>query len=182
LEVRFTVTPAVLYRGQRAIARHVPWLRWAAVWMSVGYPLLMIAITVAYHGTVLGALQANWGTIIGFPVLWLVGVPLLQRWSAGRLWRGSPALQGEQVYRFEPTGVQVSTPVSSATITWDAVVRAAETPDFVLLFQSKAAALFIPKSAFGSADGVEQFRRVVRTALGTRAAGLAGVDPSLAAT
>jgi hypothetical protein len=150
--------------------------------MSVVYPLLMIAITVAYHGTVIGALKSNWGTIIGFPVLWLVGVPLLQRWSAGRLWRGSPSLQGEQVYRVDASGVQITTPVSSATISWAAVVRAAETPDFFLLFQNKAAALFVPKQAFASGHDVEYFRRVVKDALGARATGLAGVERPLAAT
>ncbi len=172
VEIRFVVTPQVLYGAQRAIARHVPWLRWGGVWVAILYPLVMIGITLAYGGTVLGALKSNWGTILTFPLLWLVGISLLQRWSAGRLWRSTPSLQGEQVYVIDPTGLRLSTPVSSATVAWNAIVRVVETSEFFLLFQSKAMALFVPKKAFASDSDIQRFRQTARDALEARAAAL----------
>lgn len=182
MEVRFRITPAVLYGAQRAMARHVPWMRWAGVWMSVVYPLVMVGITVAYGGTAVGALKGSWATIVSLPILWLVGIPLLQRWSVGRHWRNTPSFQGEQVYDVDASGVRIASAVSSSTIAWDAIVRGAETADFFLLFESKAMALFIPKTAFESEADVERFRGIVRQAIGNRAGALSVVTAQQAVT
>jgi hypothetical protein len=182
VEIRFTTTPQVLYGAQRAIAREIPWLRWSGLFVVVAFPLLMIGLTLAYGGTALGALRANWVTIVGLPLFWLVSMPVLQRWTAGRTLRNTPSLQGEQVYRVGPAGLRLENAVSATDIGWGALVRVTETRGFFLLFQSKAMALFIPKHAFGSGAEVEQFRGLVADGVGARASWSARVQPGVAAT
>ena len=182
MEVRFTTTPQVLYGAQRAIAHHIPWMRWLAPFVSVGFPLAMVGLTLAYGGTVLGALRGTWIAIVGVPLYFLVGLPLLQRWAAGRTLRNTPAFQGEQVYRIGPSGVPLENGVSASDIGWGALVKVAETRAFFLLFQSKAMALFIPKHAFAGEAEMEQFRQLVAVAVGERATWHARVHDREAAT
>lgn len=54
----------------------------------------------------------------------------------------------------EPTEFSVSNTVSRTTITWDAIVHAAETADFILLFQSNQMAQFLSISAGAALDAI----------------------------
>lgn len=45
VQIRFTVTPAILFGAQRAIARHVKWMQLGGYFVVFVFPLGMIAIT-----------------------------------------------------------------------------------------------------------------------------------------
>jgi hypothetical protein len=178
VEVHFTVTPHMLYRAQREVAQQVPWMRWSGAFVCVAFPLLMLGITVAFGGTVVGALRTNWQLIVGLPIFWLVAIPAIQRWSAGRLLRNTPAFSGPQVTRVDAAGIHTRSSVSTADISWNAIVRVVESKSFFLVFQSKAMALFVPKAAFVGSQDLDQFRQLVAVAVGERASWPAQNNPS----
>lgn len=169
MQVRFTVTPRMVYRAQRAIQRHVGWVRWMGYLVVGGYPLAIIALTLAYGGTIRGAIRANWISMLAFPLLWFVVLPLLQRWTAARTVRGTRTLQGEHAYTFTRDGVTLETSVSTSQLAWSAFVRVVETPEFVLLFQNHLIAMFIPKAAFDGSDALQAWRDLVAPRIGARA-------------
>ncbi|NUO64714.1 MAG: YcxB family protein [Gemmatimonadaceae bacterium] len=174
MHLRFTVTPAMVYRAQRAIQRHVRWIRWMGYLVVGGYPLAIIALTLAYGGTIRGAIRANWIWMLAFPLLWFVVLPLLQRWTAVRTVRSTRTLQGDHAYTFAPDGVTVVTAVSTSQLAWSAFVRAVETPEFVLLFQNHITAMFIPRTAFDGPAELQAWRDLVAARIGARARWAAG--------
>jgi hypothetical protein len=169
VEVHFTVTPQMLFRAHRDVAHQVIWMRWSGIFVCVAFPVAMVGLTLAYGGTVAGALRTNGGIIVGWPIFWLVGIPAIQRWSASRLLRNTPAFNGPQVTRVDNSGIHTRSPVSTADIAWNAIVRVAESRSFFLVFQSKAMALFVPKAAFAASSDLDEFRRLVNAGVGPRA-------------
>lgn len=169
MQIRFTVTPAIVYQAQRAILREVKWMRWMGYVVVVGTPLILVALTLAYGGTVAGAIRSNWLLMLGFPLLWLVGLPLLQRWGAARTFRSTRTLQGDHVYTFASDGLTVATAVSTSHLAWGAIARVVETRDFVLLFQNQMVAMFIPKAAFEAPSQLQEWRALVAAQIGARA-------------
>ncbi len=133
------------------------------------FPLLMIAISLAYGGTVAGALRHNAVMIIGLPLFWLVGIPLLMRASAGRLLRNTPGFQGDLSYTATEGGLSMESAVAKTQLAWSAFTKAAEDRDFVLLFQNKQMATFLPKAAFGSEEELTLFKRLVSERLAAKA-------------
>jgi hypothetical protein len=173
VEVHFTVTPQMLFRAQRDVAHQVTWIRWSGIFVCVAFPVIMIGLTLAYGGTLAGALRTNWGMMVGLPILWLVGIPAIQRWSATRLLRNTPAFKGPQITRVDDVGIHTRSPVSTADISWNAIVRVVESRLFFLVFQSKAMALFVPKAAFAASSDLEEFRQLVGAGVGPRATWMA---------
>jgi hypothetical protein len=169
MQVRFTVTPLILFGAQRAIARHVKWMHLGGYFVAFLFPVLMIGLNLLYGGGVGGAIRNDAGMIFGLPLFWLVGIPLLQRLGARRTLANSPALQGEHVYTIEESGLQLHTGVTDVRLSWAGIVRAVETKAFVLLFQNKMMATFIPKAAFREPSEIEEFRALVSSAIGPRA-------------
>jgi hypothetical protein len=159
----------MLYDAQRAVMRQVRWMHLGGYFVVLLFPLFMIALTIIYGGTVAGALRSNAAMIIGLPIFWLVGIPLLMRASAGRLLRNTPGLQGELAYTATEHGLEMQSEVAATQLAWSAFTKGLETSQFVLLFQSKQMATFLPKTAFSSADELDAFRRLVKEKLGARA-------------
>jgi hypothetical protein len=167
--IRFTTTPDILYRAQREMARHVTWMRVAFVGTVFVFPLLMLALGFLGGGVPFDTwFRRNGWLVVGLPLFFLFGLPLIQRRSAVRLWKATPTLQGEMVYYFTPTGFQQTTPHSCTDMTWSSVVRVVETKQFVLLFLNKMTAQFLPKDAFNPEE-LADFRALVSSALGARA-------------
>lgn len=164
--VRFTNTPQLLFRAQSALMRHIKWMRWGGVFIVGIFPLFMVGLQLAYGQTVRSAIVNNLAWIIGFPVFWLVGIPLVQRWGAARSLRATPALQGEQVYTFGEEDITVEAGLSRGTTNWKAIVRSVETADLFLLFLSNQVAYFIPKAGFSSDTDVNRFRQLLATRVG----------------
>ena len=159
--VRFRTSPQLLYRAQVAVLRHIRWMRWGGVFVVGVFPLFMIGIHLAYGQSISSAIRNNLASIVGFPVFWLVGIPLLQRWGAARTYRTMPAARGDRAFTFDETGMVFEGGLSSGTVAWPAVVRAVETRDLFLLFLGGQAAHFIPKTAFGSPSDMQRFRELL---------------------
>ena len=167
--IRFAITPDVLRGASAATMRHVKWMRVGTIMILVVFPLLLVVIGWLAGRSLLDTLRINGLLIIGVPLFWLVGMPLIVRWTSKRLWQSTPSLQGDHVYTFGPKGFELVTPVSRTVMALASVVKAAETRDYVLLFVNKMAAQFIPKSAFRGPGELDEFRDLVSRAVGSRA-------------
>ena len=159
----------MLYAAQRAVMRQVRWMHLGGYLVVGLFPLVMIGITLAYGGTIAGALRSNAVMIIGLPLFWLVGIPLLMRASTGRLLRNTPGFQGELTYVATDSGLTMESAVATTQLAWSAFTKATESADFVLLFQNKQMATFLPKAAFESVDVLNSFKRLVVERIGTNA-------------
>jgi hypothetical protein len=144
-----------------AVLRNMKWMRWGGIFVVFVPSLVMVGSQLALGETLQAALLSNLAWIVGFPVFWLVGIPLAQRWSAYRTFRSTPAVRGELVYTFDHDRITVAGGLSSGILDWKAIVRFAETRDLFLLFLSGQIAHFIPKSAFDSEADVKAFRALV---------------------
>jgi hypothetical protein len=159
----------MLYRFQRDLFHQAPRMRWHSALVCVVIPVLILALAFLQKGTLVGAIRANWITIVGLPILWLFVFPGIQRWSAGRIIRKSPAFNKLQVTRVDAVGFHTQSAVNATDVSWDKIVRVGESQSFFLFFRRRAGALFVPKSAFADAAGVDQFRQIVGAAVGGRA-------------
>lgn len=147
----------------------IPWMRWGAYGVVVVFPISMIVMNLLFGGTLLGAFRNSGWMIVGLPLFWLLGIPLLMRASASRTLRSTPAFQGELVYELSEAGVEMRSAVSSSQLAWSAFTRAVETREFVLLFQNKAMALFFPKSGLTEPGDYDELQRLISRHLGERA-------------
>lgn len=162
--------------------RHVKWMRIGGIFVIVVFPLFMVTMGFLIGRSPMDTLRANGFLIIGLPLLWAFGIPLMLRWTSSRLWQSTPMFQGDHVYTFGPDGFELVTPVSRTAMAWPSVVKAVETQDFVLLFLSNMAAQFIPKSAFSGPNQLDDFRRLVSGAIGSRAQWSDGATALVAAS
>ncbi|HEX5436451.1 MAG TPA: YcxB family protein [Gemmatimonadaceae bacterium] len=169
LTVQFTITARTLYHAQMALIRHITWIRLGGIFVVVVCPLFMVAIHLVAGQTLGAAIVRNLGWIVGFPAFWLIGIPLMQRWNAGRTLRATPALQQPQRYTFDAKGITMDGGLSRGRVQWAAIVRVVETHTLVLLFYNKTVAYFIPTDAFPSAEALARFRALVSKAVGSRA-------------
>lgn len=169
MTVRFTTSPDMLYRAQRELARHIRWMRVAFYGTVFVFPIFMLAM-----GLFLGSVpfstwfRYNGWLVIGLPLFFVVGIPLIQRRSSKRLWEATPTLQGELAYSFDPSGIELTSPHSRTQMQWASVVRIVETREFMLLFLNKMSAHFVPISSFSGED-ISAFRALAANALGKRA-------------
>ena len=170
----------MLYAARRAVMRHTTWMRFSGYVVLLFFPLVIIGMNLAAGHTVGDAVRTNGVIYAGLVIIWLVGLPLLTRWSSARMLRTTPSFQGELEYSFTTAGMKVRSPVSFAEITWATFVRAIETREFFLLFHNKQIASFLPKSAFGSTEEQQEFRSLVSNQLGDRARWQAGLSAPLA--
>ena len=159
----------MFYAAQRAVMRQVKWMHYGGYFVVAGFPLFMIGLSLIYGGTVLGALRHNAIMIIGLPLFWLFVIPALTKWTAARTLRNTPAFQGELAYTFDEKGVDMRAAVASTQLSWSAFIRAVENKEFVLLFQNKAMATFIPRAAFTNERDLHQFRALINQHLAERA-------------
>lgn len=141
---------------------------WLRRW--IGLPLLAVPIVLA--------IVFHWPLNFLWPyafVLLLAGalqllVPAIRRWEARRAFKESPALRGPLTYQFLESGLRLTTPLTSAEISWDGIQEAAETNDMFLMFMTGRFAYYVPKRIVGSRAA--ELRTFLAQRLGERARSL----------
>lgn len=147
-------TPTV--RG--VILSVVPYLILIALWIGllsgrdrlalIGMGLLVVILTVAtgQYGSI-GVIIMNL-----LPYAFILGVFALVPYLVRRQFNSSPIFHGDMTVELLPDELKVVRETSTSTYRWPSLVRAAETPEFFLLFIMKGAAIYIPKRVIPSAD------------------------------
>ena len=168
LTYEFQIDSAETVRASRAVQRRqrFAWVTWA-IW-----PLLL-ALAVLYLAS--GVPWQNlW--LLGLVALFLLTLQLLtpriQRRQLRRAYADTPNLRGPQVYQFSDAGLAITGGAATTTLGWDSFVAVAETDEFFLFFYSKRCAYYVPKRAIGKGIYQSALRALLRSQLGSRAAGL----------
>ena len=83
MTVTFSVTPAMHYRVQRALAWQLTSVRIAYVLAAI-FPCVVVGLVVAGGEALTEALRTLGYPLTAFILVWVALVPLLNRWSAAR--------------------------------------------------------------------------------------------------
>ena len=142
-------------RGSAALRAGIFWFCLAAAGTAVFKGGLVVVEVLAVLFTGLG--------------LWALLWPTLKRRKLRRLYRGMPALSGPQRYEFREDGLAFSNAGAESLLRWSAVLEAAETPEFFLIYYAKKCAYYLPKRVIGSEVLADQLRGFLRGKLGERA-------------
>jgi hypothetical protein len=105
-------------------------------------------------------------------VLFEVGWPRYLERQVRKFYLATPALAGMQRYVFADDGLTMSSEGSALVVRWSAILKAAETKEFFLLYYSPKAAYYLPRKAV-SRDDVDALRALLRAKLGAKASGIA---------
>lgn len=83
--------------------------------------------------------------------------------------RTHPCAHQEQIRVLSPDGLEIGCATQRSMVPWSAIIRALETPEFILFFASPSSAVHLPLRALPSADERRRARALLREALGERA-------------
>jgi hypothetical protein len=134
----FALTKPELVQASRAIRRHQ---RDSRVFF-----LFLALVVILASGSELVRREGTRYPLLILEVIF-VGAMALAFWAYPWLQARQAKDATEQSWRFTPTGAEVKTPLASATLSWQAVRRVVEEPEYILLFVSDSMAHPIPKRA-----------------------------------
>lgn len=83
--------------------------------------------------------------------------------------RTHPCAREAQIRVLSPAGLEIGCATQRSTVPWSAIIRALETPEFLLFFASPSSAVHLPLRALPGTDERRRARALLRDALGERA-------------
>lgn len=100
-----------------------------------------------------------WG--IAFPLIFLVGLPLLQRIQRRKRWNQSPELRVPFTYTFDEEGIHTQSELGSGKVSWPVIRRVVLRRGFVILLTGQNIGYYFPASVLSGADR-ECFEQLLR--------------------
>jgi hypothetical protein len=140
--------------------------------------LLILPILLAIVGDVPLSVLWPYAVVLGIIGLSSALTPIWLRRQVRRAIQATPSLREPQTYHFTPDVLRMSNPLGATELRWDAVLEAAETDEFVLLYYMPKCAYYVPKRIIGAR--LVELREFLRRQLASRAAGLPDVDVNAA--
>lgn len=151
-----TVTFTTSAREQVAVARAVgrfTWYWWLPIVAFVVVPLA-VAAWAAFSWP-----PRSGGAALAVSLLVVTALANAAFWTFGMHWinvlwvrRGIPDLNGPYSWTLTTDSCSLSGPHGSGRVQWSGIVRARETPAFVLLYVGRNVAHFLPKRVLSQAD------------------------------
>jgi hypothetical protein len=172
LTFTFHLDPAEQIRATKALTRRqrFSWVfRWG--WIVFILPFLFAVVADV-------PLRVLWpyAIILGIIGLSSALTPVWLRRQIRRAIEATPSLREPQTYHLTPEALRMSNPLAATELRWDAVLEAAETDEFVLLYYTPKCAYYVPKRIIGAR--LAGLREFLRRQLGSRAGTLPDVNDS----
>src|SRR4051812_9721745 len=165
LTFEFTLDAAETVRASEAIerrARDASTLPVVVVWV-----LMPVSMLLAFNfGMTFFKVAA---VIVLLLMLFALISPAMRRRQIRRLYEATPSLSGLQRYEFSDEGLAMSNAGAENLLRWSAVVEAAESKDFFLIYFTKKCAYYLPKRAVASEAREAEIREFLRVKLEERA-------------
>jgi len=167
LTIRFDVDAGEAVRALREVRRSLR--RWWAVppWVTFGLMGFLAALYLATGNS----LSDLW--LLGLAAVMVAGItlaePLIQRRLFRRRFAATPSLRVPQAYTLSDAGLSITAGPTTASLEWDAFVKATETREFFLLFYNDQCAYYLPKRVVGGAPAESELRALLADHLGSRA-------------
>lgn len=160
--VRFTTSYRDLYRALRAINRAVPMVQRIR---RVAFALLALGIAA-----LVAAMFTPWSRALVTLAMLLIFVPLivlpiqlvLPAYMAWLTRRQSALWQGEQELEFTDEGIRSRGTALAGFTRWEAIMRVAESRDFILFFSSDQCGYFVPKAALPDEHSARELAAFIR--------------------
>ncbi len=159
----FTMTQRDRYRVQRALSRRSRGNRifqWGCVLLAVLTQMIAILGASRRHVSVALAV-AEWAPYTVLLTLWGFTLVPLSQWIAARRHMKVPAVRGEWTFEIRSDGLTARGPMTTTTVSWDAIARVVETPEFLLFYYAKNCAYFLPTHAIATAADMHAVRLIV---------------------
>lgn len=138
----------------------------------VGLPLLSLILMPGLGQDVCAPAAfglPSWAVPLGGLLFMLVFVPLLQLLNVWSYRRHNRSVGGVHTFTVTSEGYSVSGSLFDTRLKWDAILKAIETKDFVLLYIAPRWAHFIPKSAITADSDLRAIRSILQDKLGAKA-------------
>jgi hypothetical protein len=152
-------------------------LRSQVMWVAVIVGPAVIVISLTGIDSTASLAYAIMMFIFGVGVILM---PHTRRRQVRRRYASMPLVAGPQKYSLTTQGIEVSSAAGSTFLRWEAVLKAIESKEFLLLYLSNAQAIYVPKRVIDSESTLEAVRQLLRTHLGDRARGLWAIPSSTA--
>jgi hypothetical protein len=105
---------------------------------------------------------ASWIAWAFFALFWLrIFVTYLGDKPFRRIWNGHPQLHSPKTLTIDDEGLVFCDPLITNSYRWPAFARSMETPALFVLYVGDQTFVMVPKRAFKSAQGMEQFRAMI---------------------
>jgi hypothetical protein len=169
VETTFDYKPREHYRALRAVTRLTSSRYWSFAFLL--FAVAMLGWTVLPNLDVATPSELLWSALpwVLLGAFWVGITPFLLWRAAKKLPERDPSAIGPQLRVVDENGYHSLGNGVSVDIPWHAMLKAAETPEFVLFFYNKQCAYYIPKHSL-AADKLAELRRLTRANLGARAA------------
>lgn len=167
LSFTFFLDPAEQVRAGQAVANRLRFA-WFRRW---GWALIFaLPLVLVLTGDV--PLTSLWpyGVILVLIGAFFALTPAILRRQVRRAIAQTPSLREPQTYEFTDAGVRMTNPLAAAELRWGAVIEAAETEEFVLLYYSPKCAYYVPKRIIG--PRLDELRAYLHARLAARASGV----------
>lgn len=160
IRVSFQPTASIMASASKTIS----WRSWTGpfsvvvlggAWLFVGLDPLIRAVQNPVGADLAGAIPPL--VLAGLYISIVVGAPYLQ---AKRAMKSPTVRERDQDIGISSTGLRCRGPLHDVSMGWDGIRRTLETKHFFLFFLSRAAAIYIPRSALTEADE-EDIRKVL---------------------
>ncbi len=159
----FTMTQRDRYRVQRALSRRSRGARiyqWSCVLLAALTQVIAILRASRHHASIALAI-AEWAPYTVFLMLWGFALIPFSQWIAARRHMKVPAIRGEWTFEIRSEGLTARGPMTTTTVSWDAIERVVETPEFLLFYYAKNCAYFLPTHAIATEADMHAVRLIV---------------------
>jgi YcxB-like protein len=168
VEVKFSWGTREGYRAVRAMTKHGPalWPWYLIIFLLIastsGQSVFKQWSTQGWAG--IDLIQLAWTAAL--VVIFLAITPLASLWSAWSYRRSSRTADGEQFIAFRDDGLELAGPLYRGHIAWGSIMKAVETPEFLLLYLTRIQGLFVPLRVMDPASR-EKLRLLTKAQLGS---------------
>ena len=166
VSVLYTTSLGEMSRALRAVYYSIPIMR---MLQRLSWLMIVVVVVLVVANVVSGSLAITLLFVPGLIVLIFWSMPF---YLAGMLRRNSPYWAHDIHIEFSPAGIRSGSGGAEAFTEWRAIVRTAETREFLLYFTTAHAGQFIPKRVLSPSE-IDQLRILFR-----QYAGKTGVSPT----
>jgi hypothetical protein len=169
IHLSYQWTAKELLRAQHYQLRHIltPYFRpvlfaFSTLILLVGVALMALSFGI---GTADGETDPKLRELATFLVvagLFAFVMPVVRRWRVKRQFAMRPDCNCQCDWTIEPSGITVTTPISTATSSWKTIIKVVQSPDGFLIFKGPNMFQWLRRHAFASDPEVEQFAKMAR--------------------
>lgn len=132
--------------------------KWLKIIGLIMISMVVLLLILSAGDSTSSALTRQWPTLLMMAAFWLGMIYFLPKLLVAK----QPFPEPHPMrYTFTDAEVHLATATSESTLQWTAFIKAEETKEWLLLFQSKAVANAVLKSALSSGD-LERLREMLR--------------------